>query len=95
MFSAAESKKFALAFIAFVLVVLGATAICIVIGDIYQAIKKKRTIKEQSNDDEMICVVSDDEYYAIAQKAIEEQKMIDFKCRMNGIDKAIHILKGD
>jgi len=94
MFSKSESRLILIALLVYVLLVVAITTIITMIIEIRNA-KKAQKMQDQTDvdDNEMFVCVSDDEYYAIAQKALDEQKMLDFKCRMNGIDKAIHILK--
>ena len=95
MFSEREWLAFGIA-ILFVLLMVVTAAFLIEIVTIAARnfINKKRDEKDAGSD-EIFAVVDDDDFYEIADAALEAQSLIDFKCKMQGIDKAIRILKGD
>lgn len=93
MHSAAESRMLFIGLFVYVLVSVLLTALVEYLTNKHKARKERKRADDQKQ--EMIVHVGHEEYYALAEKALEHQKMLEFKCQMNGFDKAIRILRNE
>jgi uncharacterized membrane protein YcjF (UPF0283 family) len=56
----------------------------------------KNENKQAPDQNEMFYETSDIvEFNELAENALEQQRLLEFKCTMEGIEKAIRIIKGD
>lgn len=96
MHSATEGRMFFIGLIVYIVISVLLTVILnYLINKRRERKSRKQIEKALKQKAEMTVYVSDDEYYEIAEKALQRQKMLEFKCEMNGIDKAIRVLKDD